>query len=909
MNKNISIVVKQDLCVGCGTCVSICPEQCICLCIDHRKGLWIPHIDENKCKSCGLCFKVCPGIDADYTRSIPREWHSLSHHPAVGFYSYLALAFSQNENIHTNGASGGLVTDLLVYMLQKHIIDGAIVTIMGESPQYCKNREELDNPALLARAVIARSEDEIIRSQKSKYCPVPVGEILSSVKSETGRFAFVGLPCHIHALRKWQNIDSKMSEKIPYCLGLFCSRTPNFHATRHLLYNRKIALKDVEHLDYRAGEKNLGHMNIKLKDEKIKEIPHLSFDYWGYMFFKFFMPYRCYLCPDKLAALADISFGDNWTGSWDHPLGTSTVVVREPKMLAILQEMNHKGNVCLHDIDLQTLISSQDLANKAQIAPRKKICDIFGKPTPEYGNLHLYSDIRTKSFMTFVKALMLFTRCKLSNNNKNYCLLNLIGKLFFMIERISAKAMRTFHVVLNILKTIFNMLFCLIPVKSSVSLKKSKYKMIMMGGYGSKDIGDEAMPHADILNLKEILGDELEIVMLSPDPTYTQKTHKERSIKDIDYLGFSPNSGIRANLGNVRSALYGFMFLLATSLSKKGIHLKLWPAARNVLNEMISSDIIFNVGGGNLNSIIPQELYKKGFIYLSAKILHKPVIVSGQTIGPFENTIDRFFAKACLNSVRLLTFRDKEISHQRCREIGVTMPKMYDAADDAMTIPVIEKKTAKEILLKEVGKKWHELESELTVAMNFKSSLRLFRRRGEFADLSRECQLMAEIADAVVDRFKAKVVFIPTDYCSGVDDRELHQEIINRVKNKKNIKAFAGEYDDIILKSLIGLFDVVIGSRYHFCVFAASMLVPFAGIASGIYQQTKLKGLADLCDLSQCFVKNDMEFATFEDVWPQIEWMINNRDNIQEKLKKTVPSLKKKSLYGVKEAARLLQQK
>jgi coenzyme F420 hydrogenase subunit beta len=840
---------------------------------------------------------------------MPWEWYSLFHHPAVGFYSYLALAFSQNAHIHANGASGGMVTAVLIYMLQKHIIDGAIVTIMGESPQYCENREELDNQALLARAVIAQSEDEIVRSQKSKYCPVPVGEILSSVKSESGRFAFVGLPCHIHALRKWQNIDSKMSEKIPYCFGLFCSRTPNFHATRHLLYNRKIALKDIEQLDYRAGEKNLGHMNIKLKNGKIKKIPHLSFDYWGYMFFKFFMPYRCYLCPDKLAALADVSFGDNWTEFWNHPKGTSTVVVREPKMLVMLQEMNQKRIICLRDINLQTLISSQDLANKAQIAPRKKICDIFSKPTPEYGNLHLYYDMRTKSFVTFVKALMLFTRCKLSNNNKNYYLLNLTGKLFFMSERIYTKIMRIPRIMFRILKEIFNILSCLIPVKTSASLKKSKYKMIMMGGYGSKDIGDEAMPHADILNLKEILGDDIEIVMLSPDPTYTEETHKQRSIKDISNLGFSPNKGITAKLGNIVKASYGLIFLLAAFLEKKGIHLKLWPTARNALNEMISSDIIFNVGGGNLNSVIPQELYKKGFIYLSARILHKPVIVSGQTIGPFQKSTDRFFGRLCLNTVHLLTFRDKETSHQRCLEIGVIKPMMYDAADDAMTIPTIEKETAEKILIKEVGKEWDELESELTVAMNFKGSLRLFKRRGEFSDVSKECQLMAEIADAIVDRFNAKVVFIPTDYCPGVDDRELHQEIINRVKNKKNIESFEGEYDDIILKTLIGLFDVAIGSRYHFCVFAASMLVPFVGIASGIYQQTKLKGLSDLCGLSQCFVKDDMEFATFESVWPKIVWTINSKTHVQERLKKIVPSLKKKSLCGVKEAVSLLQQK
>jgi len=37
MNKNINIVVEQDLCMGCGTCVSVCPEHCISLFIDKAK--------------------------------------------------------------------------------------------------------------------------------------------------------------------------------------------------------------------------------------------------------------------------------------------------------------------------------------------------------------------------------------------------------------------------------------------------------------------------------------------------------------------------------------------------------------------------------------------------------------------------------------------------------------------------------------------------------------------------------------------------------------------------------------------------------------------------------------------------------------------------------------------------------
>jgi hypothetical protein len=52
-----------------------------------------------------------------------------------------------------------------------------------------------------------------------------------------------------------------------------------------------------------------------------------------------------------------------------------------------------------------------------------------------------------------------------------------------------------------------------------------------------------------------------------------------------------------------------------------------------------------------------------------------------------------------------------------------------------------------------------------------------------------------------------------------------------------------------------------------------------------------------------------MECASLEDVWPKIEWIINNKTNIEYNLGKVVPSLKEKSTYGVKEAVNLLQLK
>ncbi|MFQ5639760.1 MAG: NAD(P)-binding protein [bacterium] len=51
--------VKQQVCRGCGDCVTVC-EYAAPMLIPKGNGLYISHINENFCKGCGACVAVCP---------------------------------------------------------------------------------------------------------------------------------------------------------------------------------------------------------------------------------------------------------------------------------------------------------------------------------------------------------------------------------------------------------------------------------------------------------------------------------------------------------------------------------------------------------------------------------------------------------------------------------------------------------------------------------------------------------------------------------------------------------------------------------------------------------------------------------------------------------------------------------
>lgn len=47
--------VNQKQCVGCGSCIKVCPRGAISV----PKGIYA-EVDLEKCAGCGLCEKACP---------------------------------------------------------------------------------------------------------------------------------------------------------------------------------------------------------------------------------------------------------------------------------------------------------------------------------------------------------------------------------------------------------------------------------------------------------------------------------------------------------------------------------------------------------------------------------------------------------------------------------------------------------------------------------------------------------------------------------------------------------------------------------------------------------------------------------------------------------------------------------
>ena len=168
------------------------------------------------------------------------------------------------------------------------------------------------NP-LESEAFIARSREEIVAASKSKYCPVAANYALKDIIHEKGNFAVVGLPCHIHGVRKAEQIYPELKKKIILHLGLMCSHMVSFEGTE--FYGSKIKHRirvSVHGITYR-GKGWPGAMTVRSSERSVS-IPLVGNwrSYWPVFSSFLFTPMRCTMCPDQLAELADISLGDAW---------------------------------------------------------------------------------------------------------------------------------------------------------------------------------------------------------------------------------------------------------------------------------------------------------------------------------------------------------------------------------------------------------------------------------------------------------------------------------------------------------------------------------------------------------------------------------------------------------------------
>jgi len=331
-------VVEDQLCVRCGACFDLCPKNLII----PDNGLFPAMSDKNRCNGCGLCMQACPS-DVDFKKLYGECFGRIpAPHDIAGVLKNVYVGYSTRPAIRHLGSSGGLVTELLLFLLEQGVIEQALVCGVNEK-----------NP-FTPKACLAKTAREIIDAAQSKYSVAPQMSLLGEIIRSEVPTAIVGLPCHIHAFRKMESRRKKRTANVKLVIGLACHRTLETGALPKMLEVSHIKPASVRKVKYRSGKRWPGGVHVFSKSGKETQLINDCKDAFNYLRI-FYSPQRCLTCIDFSAELSDISVMDPWirdeSGRYPYAQHYTMVLVRNNKAQSYLDRAVADGSLHLEAIE------------------------------------------------------------------------------------------------------------------------------------------------------------------------------------------------------------------------------------------------------------------------------------------------------------------------------------------------------------------------------------------------------------------------------------------------------------------------------------------------------------------------------------------------------------------------------
>ncbi len=377
--RNAQHVAEWRLCVGCGACYYACPHKNIELVNFVNMGIR-PVVQSQQCKSCSECLKVCPGYESSFPDSNGEDGYITVLRKEWGPILEIWEACASDPEIRYHGSSGGVVTALALYCLEREGMAGVLHTSSNpEHPWENKSMWSQDKRSLLSAA-------------GSRYSPASPCDSLAQIEAAEKPCVFIGKPCDVRALRKAQVMRKNLDDNVGLAIGIFCAGTPSTQATLDLLRSENINIERISDIRYRGK----GWPGMFSVTEKGENYPATSLSYrhaWGFL--QAYRPYSCYLCPDSTSEFADIACGDPWYRDIQKDdKGFSLVLVRSEKGQKVLQRAAKAGYIKLNNVEPHILQASQKnlLRKRRSLWGRLFVMKMFGIPVPTLKGFPLFQN-------------------------------------------------------------------------------------------------------------------------------------------------------------------------------------------------------------------------------------------------------------------------------------------------------------------------------------------------------------------------------------------------------------------------------------------------------------------------------------------------------------------------------------
>jgi len=289
-------IINSGFCTLCGACEAACPVHAIKIEADEVHHV---HDCSKDLDLCPICYDVCPHSEALLLECMGFVADAPIRREGLGYYRKMLLAQAADSKLRELSRGGGVVTALLTYGIENNIVDSAIVS-----------QAETQIP-VKPRPLVGLVPDDILSAVGSKFFPASVARAFGSAVYEYGKvnIAFVGVPCHVLALRKLEAWQHKIMGNLKIIIGLFCFGTLSLgRLLEYISMAYRIKPSEIKRIDLNKDfvfQTERGATKIPLSEAKQNILA------------------SCRTCTDFTSELADISVGGAYPlNDW------STVIIR-----------------------------------------------------------------------------------------------------------------------------------------------------------------------------------------------------------------------------------------------------------------------------------------------------------------------------------------------------------------------------------------------------------------------------------------------------------------------------------------------------------------------------------------------------------------------------------------------------
>jgi polysaccharide pyruvyl transferase WcaK-like protein len=238
------------------------------------------------------------------------------------------------------------------------------------------------------------------------------------------------------------------------------------------------------------------------------------------------------------------------------------------------------------------------------------------------------------------------------------------------------------------------------------------------------------------------------------------------------------------------------------------------------------------VGGGNLTDVFWPALYHRCCLIMAFEEQGKPVVLTGQQLGPFTSWMSKRGLVRALRNVNFLGVREAGGSLSFCKETRLDPRRFEVMGDDSFGLAPAEPPLVDNVLAK------YNLKAKGFLAAN----VRVARYSRVHAD---EVQKLAAIIDAVAGHFHMPVLVVPIAFNPGDSGVAAGRDLVSAMRSADAAVLNERNPTPGLAKGVLGRAFGALGVSYHFCTFALSQGIPAVCAYASEYYSQKASGLSD----------------------------------------------------------------